>query len=682
VGNKRLDIQGLRALAVILVIANHVTGWPGGGFVGVDVFFVISGFVITSSLVRERSKTGSISLVEFYKRRVRRILPAALTVTVVTVGVSFVLFGKARFEALLLDALSATFFSANWRFIATGTDYLHAGEELSPMQHFWSLSIEEQFYFVWPLLLVLAIYFGARRPLRNAALALSLVALVSLGFAVWETAVSPASAYFSTFSRAWELAAGALLALSTHKLGGIPDRARPVLAWSGLAVIVAGSVLMTTNSAFPGPGALVPVLGTAAVIAAGVGGRQHSMWLLTNPVAGYLGNISYSLYLWHFPVLVFTTVFLEGTPRRLVVVALLITLALSAASYRWIEGPTRFAKGHRQLTIPVVALAGILSVALVIVSFAPVAPPPAVAAGPPVPRGEPTVASAARWAAVDAAASATTWPDDLTPAIDAVSTDDLAPEWIVDECLGLESENLDERLVKADRCVYGDADSSKIAIIFGDSVALSWAPGVRAALEPLGYRIDILTSERCPPANIPTVEESGAPMDGCAEFRDWALQRIATIAPDLVIVGNSTAGMERLASGRIGQESVEEWADAANDTLSQLEAAAGRVVILRAPPARVGFSSCARQYSDPKDCRLRRSGSYGFVSQADRIAIRGLEVEYIDTENWFCTPAGICPSFAEGTPVLADGFHLTATQSTSLAPLLAEVLSPPEPLSP
>jgi peptidoglycan/LPS O-acetylase OafA/YrhL len=675
VGKNRLDIQGLRALAVILVIANHVIGWPGGGFIGVDVFFVISGFVITSSLVREHGKTGSISLLSFYKRRVRRILPAALTVTVVTVVVGFLLFGKARFESLSWDAFFATFFSANWRFISTGTDYLHAGAEVSPLQHYWSLSIEEQFYFVWPLMLVLAVYFGARRPLRNAALAISVIGLISLAFSIWETAVTPASAYFSTFSRAWELAAGALLALGAHKLAGIPAKARVILAWGGLLTIVAGSALMTSNSAFPGPGALVPVLGTAAVIASGVGGSQPKMWLLTNPVAGYLGNISYSLYLWHFPVLVFAGVFLSGTPRRLTVVALLITLVLSMASYRWIEGPTRFANGHRQLTVPSAAVAGILVVAVAIVSVVPAAAPPAIAAGPPVVRGEATVASAARWVDVDAAAAIHQWPE-LTPAIDAVNTEHLAPEWIVDGCLGLSTDTAEDRQQRADRCIYGDPDAIKTAVVFGDSVALSWMPGIRVALEPLGYRIELLTSEQCPPARIPILDDRGSVMTGCLEFREWALKRIAAINPDLVIAGNSTAALERLESQRPVAESVDEWADASREVLTELDQLTGRVVLLRAPPARVGFASCAKQYTDPVDCRLRRSGSYGLIAKGDQMAVAGLGVEYVNTENWFCTPDGICPAFAGGSPVLADGFHLSANQSQILAPLLTEALSP------
>jgi peptidoglycan/LPS O-acetylase OafA/YrhL len=675
VGKNRLDIQGLRALAVILVIANHLTGWPGGGFIGVDVFFVISGFVITSSLAREHAKTGSISLVNFYKRRIRRILPAALTVTVVTVVVGFLLFGKARFEALLWDALAATFFSANWRFIATGTDYLHAGEEVSPMQHYWSLSIEEQFYFVWPLILVLAVYFGARRPLRNAALAISVIGVVSLAFAVWETAVSPTSAYFSTFSRAWELAAGALLALGAHKLAGIPATARVILAWAGLLTIVAGSALMTSNSAFPGPGALVPVLGTAAVIASGVGGRQPKLGLLTNPVAGYLGNISYSLYLWHFPVLVFTTVFLEGAPRSLTAAALLITLVLSMASFHWIEGPTRFANGHRRLTVPSAAFAGILVVVIAVVSVAPVAAPPVVAAGTPVQRGDATLASKARWADIDSAAATHEWPE-LTPAIHAVTTADLAPEWIVDDCLGLITDTAEERERRADRCAYGKSDAPKTAVVFGDSVALSWLPGIRAALEPRGYRIELLTSEQCPPARVSIIDEHGTVISGCLEFREWAMARIVALDPDLVIAGNSTAALERLQSKRLVEDSVGEWADGSREVLSELDELAGRVVFLRAPPARVGFASCARQYDDPVDCRLRRSGSYGLIAKADQVAIADLGVEYVNTENWFCTPDGICPSFAGGSPVLADGFHLSANQSESLAPLLAEALQP------
>lgn len=675
-GKKRLDIQGLRALAVLLVIANHLTGWPGGGFIGVDVFFVISGFVITGSLVREHSRTGTISLLEFYKRRIRRILPAALTVTVVAVGAGYVLFGKGRFDSLVSDAVAATFFSANWRFIATGTDYLHAGDALSPMQHYWSLSIEEQFYFVWPLLLLLAVRFGFRRPLRNAALAIGALGLISFGFAMWETAAFPTSAYFSTFSRAWELVAGAVLALSAHKLAGIPPRGQRALVLFGMVTIGAGALLMSSGTAFPGPFALVPVLGTAAVIAGGIGGVGPHLWVLTNPLAVYLGNISYSLYLWHFPVLVFATVFLEGEPRRLVVVALLITLVLSIASYHWIEVPSRFATGHRRLSVPVIAVAGILTIVMAVVTLTPVAAPPAVAEDDsPVQRGVSTAASKERWSDVDAAAAADEWPD-LLPAIDEISTEDLAPEWILDKCLGLETDSLKERRAKADRCVYGDEDSSKIAVVFGDSVALSWMPGIRAALEPQGYRIEVLTSEQCPPAAVKIDDGNGAVLGGCQEFRAWALERIAGLDPDLVIAGNSTAAMERLASTRLGEDAVQEWSAGSRETLSYLETIAGRVVFLRAPPARVGFATCARKQSDPIDCRLRRSGSYEFVAQADRTSIQGLDIEYVDTAPWFCTPEGICPSFAGGTPVLADGFHLAAEQAALLGPVLSEILVP------
>jgi hypothetical protein len=268
-----------------------------------------------------------------------------------------------------------------------------------------------------------------------------------------------------------------------------------------------------------------------------------------------------------------------------------------------------------------------------------------------------------------------TWPE-LSPAIDSVSTDDLAPEWIVDDCLGLENDTAQKRESRAERCTYGTADSSKVAVIFGDSVALSWTPGIRAALEPLGYRIDVLTAEQCPPANVPIVDENGALLPGCPEFRDWAVKRILKLDPDLVITGNSTASMERLSSAQLVEDSVKEWAAGSRDTFSQLEGLSGRVVLLQAPPARVGFASCARQQSNPLDCRLRRSGSYEFVAKADRMSVQDLNVEYIDTSNWFCSPEGICPSFAAGTPVLADGFHLATKQAEALAPILLEALEP------
>ena len=234
----RRDIQGLRAFAVVAVVLDHLVDWPRGGFVGVDVFFVLSGFLITGLLLREHERTGRISFGDFYRRRVKRIVPAATIVIVATVVASWFVFTSARFGSTLGDAVYALLFAGNWRFALQSTDYFSA-QTTSPLQQYWSLGVEEQFYLVWPLLLlavfaVMARRGGTARQARKVVGAvLGVVVLASFAWALYETAAVPDRAYFSTFSRTWELGVGALLAVAAPLLARLPGHVRPVLSWTG-----------------------------------------------------------------------------------------------------------------------------------------------------------------------------------------------------------------------------------------------------------------------------------------------------------------------------------------------------------------------------------------------------------------------------------------------------------------
>lgn len=347
----RPDIQGLRAVAVLSVMANHLLSWPSGGYVGVDVFFVISGFLITGILLREHETTGSISFRGFYVRRVRRIVPAAVLVLAATVVVSVILVGRTRAVGIIYDALSALLFAANWRMAAVGTDYFQVGLPPSPLQHYWSLSVEEQFYFVWPLLLVVVLALGARARLAGGTgrvllgVVLGVVICVSFAWALFDTKVDPTVAYFSTFSRGWELAVGALVAVAAPMLGRLPQALRPYLGWLGLAGILCSLFLINSGTPFPAPGALLPVVSAAAVIAAGIGtdgqGYRLSMFPLTNRVATYVGDISYSLYLWHFPIIVLALAVLPAGSKKYLIGCALLSVVLAVATYHFIETPIR-----------------------------------------------------------------------------------------------------------------------------------------------------------------------------------------------------------------------------------------------------------------------------------------------------------------------------------------------------
>lgn len=666
--SRRRDIQGLRAVAVVLVIANHFVGWPGGGFIGVDVFFVISGFLITGLLLREHQRTGRISFADFYRRRVKRILPAALLVTVTTLIVGYLVFTRARFEALLADGIWATLFGANWRFIATGTDYMHAGTAVSVLQHYWSLSIEEQFYFAWPLLLLAALTLGAPRRQRGAAVALALIGVASFGFALWESAATPTVAYFSTFSRVWELAAGALLAVAANRLSALPNRIRPFLAWGGVLLLAASAVFITPESTFPGPFALGPTVGAAAVIAAGIGGEVRYFWPLTNRVSSYLGDVSYSLYLWHLPVFVYLGVFLAATPHRYVALALFTTAALSVVTFHFVENPIRFGRGLVSFLRPAIAVAGILAIAVVGINVAP--RESTALAQQPVLRENPTSALRDLWQGIDAALAQKTWPR-LTPSIDTIGAEDKAPAWVSDGCLAHEPNALADPITNAQRCHFGNPDADKVAIVLGDSIAISWVPGIRAALGPLGYRIEVITSQECPAADVQTNYGDGSDMPECRKLRAWALSHIRELHPDLVIASSAASAILRLKSGATGHAAEREWQQGMHRTLSQLASSSRRVILLQGPPTSNGFDVCATIRSSPAACVLSRSPEYFLVDRANSAASAGLDVVYVKTTSWFCSAEGICPSFVRGTPVLADTSHLTADHSRHLAPVLA-----------
>jgi peptidoglycan/LPS O-acetylase OafA/YrhL len=332
-------------VAVVAVVLCHAIGWPSGGFAGVDVFFVVSGFLITGLLLREVDRTGRISLRGFAARRIRRILPASLVVLVVVAGVAFLAFNRPRAEQTLGDAIAAALLVSNWRFAADGTDYFHATAAVSPLQHFWSLSVEEQFYLVWPLLIVALLLIPlARRGATSVRIVVGLAAVAigvaSYAWAMVDTSTEPTVAYFATTTRLWELAAGAVLAALSPLLGRIPAAIRILLGWAGLAGILWSFVVIDADSPFPAPWAALPVAATALVIAGGVGGdpRARHLFPLSNPLSVVVGDMSYSIYLWHFPVIVFAAVLLPaGAPATGIILGAIAILSL--ASYLIVEQP-------------------------------------------------------------------------------------------------------------------------------------------------------------------------------------------------------------------------------------------------------------------------------------------------------------------------------------------------------
>jgi peptidoglycan/LPS O-acetylase OafA/YrhL len=338
----RPDIQGLRALAILLVVLYHA-GVPAfsGGYVGVDVFFVVSGYLITGQLADEAVKTGRISLAGFYLKRIRRLLPSAVLVIVVTLLVARA-FAPARFsQHLSVDGIFAALYVLNYRLAAEGAGYQHAGAAPSALQHFWLLGVEEQFYVCWPLLIIAAMVL-TRRWWRDLLPVLFLVVIaVSLYISQYLLAVDAPLSYFAVQSRAWEFGVGAIVALASGPLAPLRPRLRAAAFFAGLAVIIGADFSYNAATAFPGVHAVVPVVGAALVIGAGCGRPLKAEAILGARVMQWLGEVAYPWYLWHWPVLVLAPYIWPrvtfGWPLNLGLV--ILSLVPAAATYYALEVP-------------------------------------------------------------------------------------------------------------------------------------------------------------------------------------------------------------------------------------------------------------------------------------------------------------------------------------------------------
>ena len=376
----RAEITALRACAVLLVVLYHL--WPGrlpGGYIGVDVFFVISGFLITSHLLRESTTTGRIDLARFWARRARRLLPAAYLVLAATSVAVVAWLPVSSWQQNFRQIIASTLYVQNWVLAADSVDYLASDADPAAAQHYWSLSIEEQFYLVWPLLILAATVWAARRassPIRATWWAIGVPTVASLLFSLWITQENPPAAYFVTPARAWQFGAGGLLALFlAGRASHVPRRANPtanpalrslvptVVSWSGFAVLLWCGLTYDETTPFPGTAAILPVAATVAIIAAAEPlGRFSPAPLMRWRPVGFFGDISYSLYLWHWPPIVILPVVLGhkmGFEARVLV--LVGAILAAAATKRWVEDPVRFTSRpvlRRPLTALVATVAG------------------------------------------------------------------------------------------------------------------------------------------------------------------------------------------------------------------------------------------------------------------------------------------------------------------------------------
>ena len=696
--HQRLDIQGLRMVAVLIVFANHLWGWPQGGFIGVDVFFVISGFLITGNLLRSAEKTGTVSFKKFYWNRVRRIVPAATVVLILIYLTSALLFLPFRANDVGVDALFAFAFLANWHFALQDTDYFAATETVSPVQHFWSLSIEEQFYFVWPALILLICLLVARqawnhrRRMLLAGAVVGAVSAASFGWAVIETASSPTWAYFNTFSRVWELGVGALLATVVGAMARIPPSIKPWLSWAGLALIGASLYLINDDSVgFPAPWALLPVAGTAAVIAAGVGEEPRFQGFLRNPVSTYIGNFSYSLYLVHWPVIVFLGTMMD-TSTYYYLCALTLAFGLAIASYHFIENPlrgidrekirlatrltdraptrvnqtTRYAAlgAFGLVTVALCSYALPLNTGQTPSSLAAVAPAEFDQSGETGNLGPSTMALQAE---ILEALKATKWPD-LDPTMESVIDNGLQLEPEVTPC----SRDLADP--DPELCVYGSSSAMTRVVLVGDSVGLGYAGPLREIALNSGGRVQLINEAMGSCAFTDDLIDRQPLFANCAARKQHAVDTINSIKPAVVIISNRY-GQAKIVGATEGLGPAQ-WSQSVRKIVDKFRANAGKVILLSPPPGDMNVKDCySKRSSTPAQCIGGVTGEWMNIALSEQKIAREIGGLWLDSRQWFCSKEGECPSFAGSTPTKFDRVHMSVPYGRKIQPAMAETLA-------
>jgi peptidoglycan/LPS O-acetylase OafA/YrhL len=690
----RADIQGLRAFAVLVVISDHLFHWPRGGFVGVDIFFVISGFVITQSMLREHDRTGHISIANFYKRRVKRIMPAAALTLALTLAVGYFAFGAARFASLLWDAAFSAIFAANWRFATVGTDYFAAAGPVSPIQHFWSLAVEEQFYFAWPFL-VAGIFALAARSGRRAAgargfigVSIAAISLASFLWALMETSTAPTNAYFSTLSRTWELGIGALLAVAAPACSRILPKARPVLAWTGVSGMVASLFLINNSVPFPAPTALLPVLSAALFTAAGSGVSQQSfLFPLTNPVSGYIGNMSYSLYLWHFPIIILAGVWLDTTDLGVQLGILVGIFVWSYYAYElwekrildsnWLKGSKRRTSSRSDTVfneaykLKALSLLVVLFLVVIYMGFRPEPERTAIAstdqtlAAPEataLPSDAPLPPETAKLQVkIKAALSTTSWPT-LDPSMDEVIAADKYPEKLK-EC------GSGDR-VDWSTCTYGDSNAPKSAVLLGDSIAMHWVVPLRQIYGTGDWNFRSMAMFSCAFTDLKQkiANASRAPL--CDQRKQEAVSFVNERQPDLVIVSSSAVTGYSPETNEAYSPAA--WVAGAERQIKKLSGAK-HVLILSAPPADKDVKECFTPTSNPAACVSGKTMEWSNVASLESKLAKELGGTHVDASSLFCF-GGRCPSFVSGMPVKRDKVHITPEYGEMIVPALRELM--------
>lgn len=631
-----LGVQGLRGIAILLVLLNHA-GVPGfgGGFIGVDVFFVISGYLIGGLLLREMETTGRIDLWAFYARRVRRLLPASLVMlATVVVGIRC-LYAPQEQDELLSSARASALYAANLWFASRPTDYFGGHTEANPLLHLWSLAVEEQFYLVWPLLMLVAARAVGGDARRGLKLLVWVAGIPSLIACIALSLVNFKYAFFLSPMRVWEFGAGMFVALRPGLATSLGRRSLQGIAWLALAALALSTVLFDGNLRFPGHWALIPVLATAGLLLVAERGTASAAgrclqwgWLR------WVGDCSYSLYLWHWPVLIAAAMWSPKLGPGLTLGVIGVSLLLGRLSYRFIEQAFLARPGSAASPRATVML-GLAACVLL--------------AG---------AAQALRWR-IDKPAE----PDRFQQ----------AEQWKLIESSGC--------LVLFDAidqppCEFGVRDGAKTVVLLGDSHAAQWLPPLDALAQKHGWRLVVLTKAVCPSVDVDVLfYVTRSRFEPCTKWRERMFERISALRPQLVVMASSSG---------YGDVELPRWQAGLERSIERLQAMGSRVAYIRdTPHTGLNVPTCwARAdwwgWAPPQACTYSRAQDEertAVRAKIEQAAAQARGASFIDLSADICSSER-CPTQRDGLLMFKDRTHLSEAFAASLAPQLEQRLLP------
>ncbi len=629
----------LRALAIILVVGYHADlPLLKGGFIGVDIFFVISGYLITALLVKEGLNSGRINLFEFYARRARRLLPASLVMVLITTLVAIFVLPPIEQMSVSKAALSTIAYLSNIFLAHAATDYFNQTAANNPLLHTWSLAVEEQFYFFWPLLVLAAV--RVRRSKTTVAYLILLVGGASLIVCIWLTGFNKSLAFFLSPTRAWEFAAGGLASLiPTNKLN---TGHKNYIRGFGLGLLCLAVAFFSSQMNFPGSAAIIPVLGSAMILIAGASTKTPFARSKSGRMSPfqYLGAISYSWYLWHWPVLILGQRIFYNPFKNERILLVLISLAFATLSYHFVENPIRF--NLESLKSPLNALTAAFAA---------------------------TVACC--WLCL-------IWQHEIKN-----SSQFQAFARIVNDQPALYRQGCRADFTESTpiECVFGETQKpSATLVLFGDSHAAQWFPPLVQISNKRRWQLITFIKSSCPAMNLPSYNAAlGREETECGIWRNRVLNEISKIKPTAVVVGSFSKYVQPKRPDL--DLTSNQWESGTYQTLSRLSFVAKEVIVMRDTPVigiNVPFALAEAEWKHrpkPRAPELSRTDSESVFKAEKAAGDHFANVTFIDLSGAICETSS-CSLVKDGLVVYRDQNHLSASFARYLTPYLADALVP------